>query len=167
MHEYFIVLLFIFTGMAKRCHRTLQSVITKVMQTQEDWPMLLNSVLFTMHYHTHSSTGYSPIRMLYQKDPIMPFELAHKKVDGSGNDIENETDMECEDQDDNQNDPVSEGSCKSEVDEVFQMVEAIEHSEKMYLLMLASEYLKLKNIKPNVIIEGMLLVQVLRSACLY
>ena len=40
-------------------------------------------------------------------------------------------------------------------------------SEKKYLLMLASKHLKLKNIKPNVIIEGMLLVQVLRSACLY
>ena len=87
--------------MVKRCHRTLQSVVTKVMQTQEDWPVLINSVLFTMCCHTHSSTGYPPICMLYNKDPIMPFELANKKVDGSGNDIENETDMKCEYQDNN------------------------------------------------------------------
>ena len=81
--------------MVKRCHRTLQSVVTKVMQTQEYWPVLLNSVLFTMHCHTHSSMGYSPICMLFNKDPIMPFELANKKVDGAGSDIENETDMDC------------------------------------------------------------------------
>ena len=58
----------------------------------------------------------------------MPFELANKKVDGSGNDIENETDMECEYQDNNQNDP--EGSPNSDVDEVFKMVEAIENKHK-------------------------------------
>ena len=40
-------------------------------------------------------------------------------------------------------------------------------SIKIYLVMLASEYLKLKSIKPNVITEGMLLVPVLRLACLY
>ena len=81
--------------MVKQCHRTLESVITKVMETQEDWPVLLNSVLFSMHCHTHSSTGYFPICLLFSKDPILPFELANKKVstmsgDWSGNDSENE-----------------------------------------------------------------------------
>ena len=70
--------------MVERCHRTLQSVITKVMQTQEDWSLLLNSVLFAMCSHTHSSTGFSPTRMLYQKDAIMPFEVEHQNVNGCG-----------------------------------------------------------------------------------
>ena len=58
----------------------------------------------------------------------MPFELANKKVDGSGNDIENETDMDCEYQDNNLND--WEGSPNSDVDEVFKIVEAIENEHK-------------------------------------
>ena len=57
----------------------------------------------------------------------MPFELANRKDNGSGNDIENETDLESDDSDENQNDLPSQGTCMSEVDEVFQMVEATEH----------------------------------------
>ena len=78
MNGSFIFELFIFTGMVERCHRTLESVITKVMEWQEDWLKLLNSVLFGMHANTHSSTGFLPIRMLFDKDPIMPFEMADK-----------------------------------------------------------------------------------------
>ena len=52
--------LFIFIGMVERCHRTLESVITTVMEWQEDWLKLLNSVLFGMHANTHSSTGFFP-----------------------------------------------------------------------------------------------------------
>ena len=45
---------------------------------QGDWYKLLNSVLFGMHCYTHSSTGLLAMRMLYNKDPIMPFEMADK-----------------------------------------------------------------------------------------
>ena len=48
------------------------------MEQQEDWCKLLNSVLFGMHCHTHSSKGFSNMRILYNEDPIMPFEMAGK-----------------------------------------------------------------------------------------
>ena len=70
--------------MVERCHRSLESVIKKVIQKQEDWYPVLNSVLFSMCSQTHSSTGYSPIRMLYNKDPILPFEMADKLENGGG-----------------------------------------------------------------------------------
>ena len=63
--------------MVERCHKTLESVITKVME-QQDWLKLLNTVLFGMHANTYSSTGFSPIRMLFDKDHIMLFEMADK-----------------------------------------------------------------------------------------
>ena len=48
------------------------------MEQKEDWLKLLNSVLFGMCSNAHSLTGFLPIRMLYNKDPIMPFEMADK-----------------------------------------------------------------------------------------
>ena len=37
---------------------------------------MLDSVLFAIHISKHSSIGTSPYRMLYNKDPILPFEYA-------------------------------------------------------------------------------------------
>ena len=48
------------------------------MINQEGWVDLLPSVLFSIRTSRHSSTGFSPFRMLYQKDPIMPFEHVNK-----------------------------------------------------------------------------------------
>ena len=49
------------------------------MINQEDWVDLLPSVLFAIRTSRHSSTGFSLFRMLYQKDPIMPFEHADRQ----------------------------------------------------------------------------------------
>ena len=67
-----------FTGMVERCHQTLEGVIKKCMEKQEDWAIMIDSVLLGMRSQTHSSTGYSPMRMLYNKDPVLPFEIADK-----------------------------------------------------------------------------------------
>ena len=60
--------------MMERCHRTIEDCIKKVMVNQTDWYTLLNSVLFSIRCPTHSSTRYSPFHMLYNKDPILPFQ---------------------------------------------------------------------------------------------
>ena len=62
-------------GMVEHCHRTLESVPKKCMEWQEDWYELLNNVLLGMRSQVHSSSGYSPIRMLFNKDPILPFQM--------------------------------------------------------------------------------------------
>ena len=36
------------------------------------------TVLFACHIATHSSTGVSPYHMVYNKDPILPFEYKDK-----------------------------------------------------------------------------------------
>ena len=68
----------IYIGMVERCHWTLESVLKKVMQKQDDWTTILDSVLLEMRSQVHSSTGYSPMWLLYSKDPVMPFEMADK-----------------------------------------------------------------------------------------
>ena len=74
------------TGMVERCQQNITSCDKKVMESQQDWYSLLNSVLFAMHSQNHSSAGYLPMRMLYQKDPILPFEMADKANNGDAMD---------------------------------------------------------------------------------
>ena len=65
-------------GLVKHCNRNIEDIIKKSMINQEDWVDLLPIVLFTIRTSRHSSTGFLPFRMLYQKDPVMPFEHANK-----------------------------------------------------------------------------------------
>ena len=63
--------------MVEQCHRTIESILKKVMEKQENWVTSLDSILLGMRLQVHSSTGYLPICMLYNKDPIMPFQMAN------------------------------------------------------------------------------------------
>ena len=88
--------------MVKRCHRT-ESVIKKCMESQRDWAKLLDSVLFGMHSQVHSLTSFSPMHMLYNKDSLMPFQVAAQlkqyhelNANDSSKDIESENDVEID-----------------------------------------------------------------------
>ena len=48
------------------------------MENDNDWYNVLDSVLFACRIATHSSTGVSPYHMVYNKDPILPFEYKDK-----------------------------------------------------------------------------------------
>ena len=76
--------------MVDRCHRTMEDVIRKVMTEQTDWLPTLNSVLFSICCQVHSSTGFSPFHMLYDKDPILPFQVLDKmcEMGEDNNDID-------------------------------------------------------------------------------
>ena len=56
----------------------IEDVIKKAMQNQTDWAPMLPNVLFVIRTSKHSSTGFTPFRMLYNFDPILPFEYADK-----------------------------------------------------------------------------------------
>ena len=64
--------------MVECCNCTMEDVLKKLMIDQTDWVRLLPSVLFAIRTAKHSSTGHSPHRMLYNKDPIMPFQHADR-----------------------------------------------------------------------------------------
>ena len=69
--------------MVERFHRTLELVIQKVIECQEDWHEILNSVLLTVWCQVHCSTGYSPITMLFNKEPVPIFIQADKTEQNS------------------------------------------------------------------------------------
>ena len=64
--------------MVERCHRMIEDVLRKVITEQTDWVKMLNSVLFSIRCQTHSSTGFSPMRLLFHKDPILLYQYADK-----------------------------------------------------------------------------------------
>ena len=52
---------------------------------------MLDSVLFVIRTTHHSSTGMTPYRMVYNKDPLLPFEFADKhKAHSNGYDSDSE-----------------------------------------------------------------------------
>ena len=52
------------------------------MVSQEDWEPMLPSVLYALRISKHSSTGLSPYRVLYQRDPILPFQYMDRVNSG-------------------------------------------------------------------------------------
>ena len=45
------------------------------MVSQEDWEPMLPSVLFALRISKHSSNGMSLYRVLYKRDPVLPFQF--------------------------------------------------------------------------------------------
>ena len=111
-------MLFIVTGMVKRCHCTIELVIKKCMTDRTDWNVMLNLVLFSVRCQTHSSIGYSPFHMLYQTDPIFPFQYADQTENSELN-----SDL----------DTVADVNINSDVDPVMEMVEHLEAQCKSVL----------------------------------
>ena len=70
------------TGLAKRSNRTVEDCIKKIMVSQEDWEPMLPSFLFALRVSKHSSTGMAPYRVLYQRDPILPFQYMDRVNNG-------------------------------------------------------------------------------------
>ena len=52
------------------------------MVSQEDWELMLPSVLFALQISKHSSTSMSPYRVLYQRDPVLPFQFMDQLKNG-------------------------------------------------------------------------------------
>jgi len=66
-------------GLVERQNRIIKNCLLKVLQNNVyKWPSILQGVLFAHRTAQHFSTGYSPFKMLYQREPILPID-----VDGS------------------------------------------------------------------------------------
>ena len=94
----------------------MELVIKRCMERQDDWYEMLNSVLLGMRSQVHSSTGQSPIRMLYNKDPLLPFQLAHKP----------KTDQNCSGSDNDECSNVNNNGSNVCTEDIVNVVEAIE-----------------------------------------
>ena len=97
--------------MVERCHRTIELVIKKCMTDRTDWNVMLNLVLFSARCQIHSSMGYSPFCMMYQKDLIMPFQYT---AQNENSDLTSDSDA----------------NIQTDVDPVMEMVEHLEAQHK-------------------------------------
>ena len=101
----------IFSGMVERCNCSIEDVIRKAMSSQSDWCPMLPSVLFALRTVQHSSTGFSPFHMLYNYDPILPFEYADKWANGILSDV----DSDCSDDESVSHDCEHSGTTESDL----------------------------------------------------
>ena len=124
-----MLLLFLETGMVEQCHRTIQLMIKKCMTDRSDWNVLLNSMLFSIRCQTHSSMGYSPFHMMYQKDPIMPFQYADQTQNSELN-----------------SDSGTDANIDSDVDPVMEMVEHLEAQCKSVFERASSKIVKVQQV---------------------
>ena len=60
-----------------KCYKEGLAVKRRLVSSFEEF-------LFGMRSQVHASTGYSPMHMLYNKDPVMPFKVANKLKDCDG-----------------------------------------------------------------------------------
>ena len=109
----------IFSGMVERCNHSIEDVIRKAMSSQSDWCLMLPGVLFALRTVQHSSTGFSPFRMLYNYDPILPFEYADKLANGILSDV----DSDCSDDESVSHDCECSGTIESDLLSKIQYLE--------------------------------------------
>ncbi|KAF0751827.1 Integrase catalytic domain-containing protein [Aphis craccivora] len=63
-------------GLVERQNRTIKNCLLKILQENVlQWPYILQGVLFAHRTVQHSSTGYTPFKMLYQCDATLPIDI--------------------------------------------------------------------------------------------
>ena len=62
-------------GLTEKQNQTIQNMLLKYLDNQEEWADILDSVLFAYRTSKHASTGYSPFFLLYGRQPKLPVEL--------------------------------------------------------------------------------------------
>ena len=69
--------------MLERMNRSTDDIMKKLLENKGDWEDMLPLVLFLVGASRHSCTGISPFRLMFQHDPVHPFEFMDRlKHDG-------------------------------------------------------------------------------------
>lgn len=65
--------------MVERQNRTIKEKLLKLLQQDhhDRWPDALDGVLFAHRTACHKSTGYSPYRILYGRDLVLPIDVKY------------------------------------------------------------------------------------------
>ena len=65
-------------GLVERQNRTIKNTLVKVLdENPSTWPFIIEGVLFAHRVSVHSSTKYSPFKLLYNRDPVLPIDVKH------------------------------------------------------------------------------------------
>ena len=65
-------------GLVERQNRTIKNALVKILnQNPEQWPYVINGVLFAHQVSRHASTNYSPFYLMYNREPVLPVDLKY------------------------------------------------------------------------------------------
>ena len=68
-------------GLVERQNRTIKTKLLKILGDQgERWVSCFEGVLFAHRTAKHASTGFSPFRLLYGREPKLPVDVKYEKV---------------------------------------------------------------------------------------
>lgn len=71
-------------GLVERQNQTIKKSIVKVLEDKIDqWPDVLEGVLFALRVKVHESTGFSPFFLLYNREPVLPVDVKYTTQIGS------------------------------------------------------------------------------------
>jgi hypothetical protein len=66
-------------GLVERQNRTIKQSLLKILEQdhKEDWPNVLDGVLFAHRTARHKSPGFSPYKLLYGREPVLPIDVKY------------------------------------------------------------------------------------------
>ena len=66
-------------GLVERQNRTIKNSLIKVLGDKPaEWPFIVEGVLFAHRVSIHSSTKYSPFKLLYNREPVLPVDIKYQ-----------------------------------------------------------------------------------------
>ena len=66
-------------GLVERQNRTIKNSLIKVLGDKPaEWPFIVEGVLFAHRVSKHSSTKYSPFKLLYNREPVLPVDIKYQ-----------------------------------------------------------------------------------------
>lgn len=115
-------------GLVERQNRTIKNCMLKVLQNNvQKWPSILQGILFAHRTAKHFSTGYSPFKILYQREAILPVDINHNDSSASSEndeEFEEENDLNVFDQE----------SFQKTLEQIIDMRDVMEQSAKINIV---------------------------------
>lgn len=70
-------------GLVEKQNGTTEACIQKYCTEQKNWHETLGGILYACRTNVHSSTGFTPYKLLFGKDHVSPFQRADDDKDGN------------------------------------------------------------------------------------
>ena len=66
-------------GLVERQNRTIKNSLVKILEDNpRHWPYIMEGVLFAHRVSKYSSTKYSPFKLLYNREPVLPIDVKYR-----------------------------------------------------------------------------------------
>ena len=76
-------------GLVERQNRTIKNSLVKVLdENPSGWPFVVEGVLFAHRVSKHSSTKFSPFKLLYNRDPVLPIDIKYQRSEMDDMDLD-------------------------------------------------------------------------------